>query len=361
MGPTTLTVSSPGRICLFGEHQDYLGLPVIAAAISRRISIHGTVRADNMMVLKLPDIGSEVSFTVGGPLKYGEERDYFRSCANILQKHGHHFSRGYDCIVRGNIPINAGTSSSSALVVTWIHFLSHVSDSPVALSREDIAKLAYEAEVLEFSEPGGMMDHYSTALGGLIFLESHPQMKIAVLQAPLGTFVLGNSKESKNTKGMLSRVKAEVSDAAAAARKLFPEFSLHRVTLDQLGEFKKRLNERHFSLLEATVVHRNITQEARKLLQSKSADHKQLGSLLNEHQSRLRDVLRLSTLKIDSMIEAALKAGALGAKINGSGGGGCMFAYAPDNAEQVAEAIKTLGEAMIIAIDRGTQREPREY
>ena len=360
MGPSTLTISTPGRICLFGEHQDYLGLPVIAAAISRRISIHGTVRADNRMVIKLPDIASEVSFSVGGPLPYSEERDYFRSCVNVLQKHGHHFSRGYDCIVRGNIPINAGTSSSSALVVTWIHFLSHVSDYPVALSQEDIGKLAHEAEVLEFSEPGGMMDHYSTALGGLIFLESHPQIKIAPLEARLGTFVLGNSKENKSTKGILGRVRSEVSEAAIAARKVFPEFSLRRLKRDQLGDFRKPLDKRMYDLLEATIVNRDLTLEARDLLQSKNIDHQKLGSLLNEHQNRLRNVLGISTPKIDSMLEAALKAGALGGKINGSGGGGCMFAYAPDNAERVAEAINAIGEATILTIDTGTRREPRE-
>ena len=360
MGPATLTVSSPGRICLFGEHQDYLGLPVIAAAISRRISIEGTRRSDDRMVLKLPDIGSEVSFSLGGALPYAEERDYFRSCINVLQKHGHHFSHGYDCTVRGNIPINAGTSSSSALVVTWIHFLSYVSNYPVALSQEDIGKLAHEAEVLEFSEPGGMMDHYSTALGGLIYLESHPQMMIAPLEGALGAFVLGNSGENKNTKGILGRVKAEVSEAAAAARKMYPEFSFHRTMPEQLADLRKRLDKRQYDLLEATFVNRTITLEARKILQSSMIDRKKVGSLLNEHQARLRDVLRISTPKIDSMIEAALKAGALGAKINGSGGGGCMFAYAPENTKQVAEAVRVLGDAMTIEIDRGTYKEPLE-
>lgn len=360
MGPSTLTISTPGRICLFGEHQDYLGLPVIAAAISRRISIHGVARADNRMVLKLPDVGSEVSFVLGGQLRYSTERDYFRSCINVLQKHRHDFSRGYDCIVRGNIPLNAGTSGSSALVVTWIHFLSHVSDYPVALSREDIGKLAHEAEVLEFSEPGGMMDHYSTALGGLIYLESHPQIKIAPLHAGLGTFILGNSREDKNTKGILARIKSEVSGAAAAARRIFPEFSFHHMTPDQVGDLRNRLTKHQFDLLEATVVNRTITLKARRLLQAKSVDHQKIGSLFNEHQDRLRDGLGISTPKIDSMIEAALKAGALGAKINGSGGGGCMFAYAPENPERVAEAVGTIGEAMIVTIDKGTHWEPRE-
>jgi len=46
----------------------------------------------------------------------------------------------------------------------------------------------------------------------------------------------------------------------------------------------------------------------------------------------------------------------LGGKINGSGGGGCMFAYAPKNAEIVAEAIEKVGgKSFIISSDSGTR------
>ena len=55
------------------------------------------------------------------------------------------------------------------------------------------------------------------------------------------------------------------------------------------------------------------------------------------------------------MLDAALGAGALGGKITGSGGGGCMFAYSPDNREIVAEAIeKAGGKSFIINSDVGT-------
>jgi galactokinase len=54
------------------------------------------------------------------------------------------------------------------------------------------------------------------------------------------------------------------------------------------------------------------------------------------------------------MLDAALQSGALGGKINGSGGGGCMFVYAPEKTEQAAEAIrKAGGKAMIIRCDKG--------
>ena len=56
------------------------------------------------------------------------------------------------------------------------------------------------------------------------------------------------------------------------------------------------------------------------------------------------------------MIDAAMNAGALGAKINGSGGCGCMFAYSPNNAENVVEAINSVdGKAQIVFSDEGSK------
>ena len=56
------------------------------------------------------------------------------------------------------------------------------------------------------------------------------------------------------------------------------------------------------------------------------------------------------------LINLALNAGALGGKINGSGGGGCMFAYSPESPEKVAEAIESVGgKAYIIQSDEGTK------
>jgi galactokinase len=58
------------------------------------------------------------------------------------------------------------------------------------------------------------------------------------------------------------------------------------------------------------------------------------------------------------MLTAAVQAGALGGKINGSGGGGCMFAYAPANPQKVVDAIRAVGgNAYIIKVDDGIRVE----
>src|SRR6185436_8672654 len=97
---------------------------------------------------------------------------------------------------------------------------------------------------------------------------------------------------------------------------------------------------------------------AMKLLMNAQVDDRRIGQLLSEHQAILRDVLRISTRKIDNMLDAAQNAGAYGGKINGSGGGGCMFAYAPEQPERIAEAIaRAGGTPYIISVDEGTRVE----
>ncbi|GAB4023858.1 mevalonate kinase family protein [Spirosoma koreense] len=357
--PSSVVVSTPGRICLFGEHQDYLGLPVIAAAISRRIRVSAHSSEQQGFRLNLPDIGSAVNIPfVGSPLPYPEIRDYFRSAVNVLLREGFMFSRGIEGEVRGNIPINSGTSSSSALLVTWLNVLTQLADQPRQLSPERLAELAYIAEVLEFGEPGGMMDHYSTAVGDVIYLESTPAIALTKLHPELGTFVLGDSQEPKDTIGILKRVKVGMLAIIDQLKQVNPAFSLHHSAITEAAEFKDILTKDQYILLKGNLANRDILREALTVLQAPVLDHQRFGQLLNDHQTNLREAQRISTPKIDRMLAAALSAGALGGKINGSGGGGCMFAYAPNDPERVAEAIEREGgKAYVISVDRGTTEE----
>jgi galactokinase len=335
-----------------------LDLPVIPCAISRRISIDGKRRNDRLIHLLLPDINSEVSFSLAEPLVYREERDYFRSAVNVLLRAGFTFSTGFDGVVRGKIPINSGTSSSTALVVTWVNFLAQMSDQQTILPPEECARYAHAAEVLEFNEPGGMMDHYATACGGVTFIKFHPALHIEKIDAELKTFVLGDSGEPKDTKGILARVKNGVLEVVQRFSKRDAKFSLHTVALDALVRYMEELNSAQRSLLWGAVRNRDLTTEALAVLRASVLDHRRLGELLNACQTVLRDNLKISTPKIDRMIAAARRAGAYGGKINGSGGGGCMFVYAPENPEVVAEAIEEVGgKAHIVELDSGTRVE----
>lgn len=333
-------------------------MPVIACAISLRVSVTGDPIAGKKILLELPDIGAVEKLPLGENLSYVKERDYFRSALNVLRRQGLHFSRGFECCVRGQIPINAGTSSSSALVVAWTDFLTKISDERPDQSPEEIAELAHRAEVVEFSEPGGMMDQYSSALGGVICLEFAPSVRVQRFNTHLGNFVLGDSGQPKDTKRILTRVKHGVIDILRQLQDSDAGFSLARANKEEMAELKNKLTSGKHDLLTGTWRNYHITLAAREILQCNNMDRARFGQLLNQHQAILRDTLKISTAKIDGMVDAALSAGALGAKINGSGGGGCMFAYAPDNPDEVAAAIeRSGGKSFVVQVDEGVRTE----
>ncbi|TAE30876.1 MAG: GHMP kinase [Cytophagales bacterium] len=359
---STPVASTPGRICLFGEHQDYLGLPVIAAAISRQINIEATRTTNPEVRLHLPDLQSEERFSVAQfPLTYAHKRDYFRSAMNVLWREGLRFSGGIEGRIWSTIPINAGTSSSSALIVTWLNLLSQLADEPRTFTPAQLAEFGYVAEVLEFGEPGGMMDHYSTAIGGVIYLESQPQIRVEPFAIggsglQLGAFVLGDSGEPKDTIGILRHVKYGMLDAMAKMKAHHPNFAFETLPADAITDYDHLLTPDERALVRGNLSDRDVLREALAMFRSGTIDHDRLGQLLTIHQTSLREAKRVSTPKIDRMLDAALQAGALGGKINGSGGGGCMFAYAPQQPEAVAEAIERAGgKAYVISIDEGTR------
>ena len=335
-----MEISTPGRICLFGEHQDYLGLPVIPMAISLRARLIGENRSDSKFIINKPDL-NEVQIFSMDDLTYTKPRDYFKSGLKICINEGLTFSTGFDCEITSQIPVQAGCGSSSAIMVSWIHFLSQMADERADWDQEKIGELAYKAEVQEFSEPGGMMDQYSSAIGNLIYLESEPKISIESMKPNLGTFVLGDSCEPKDTMEILQRCRDSRSAIFEKIKLQNPNFSLHEIKLEEISQYN--LNTDEVTLLSGTIQNRDLLRQALPELKNAEPDHKKIGILLSEHHSISREVLKVSTPKIETMLDASINAGALGGKINGSGGGGCMFAYAPDNPGKVVEAIEKVG------------------
>jgi len=354
------SVSAPGRICLFGEHQDYFGLPIIAAAINLRIYIRGIPRIDRLVKIDLPDLGEKEEFSLEKELFYQKERDYLRSAVNVLRRKGIQFDSGWNCHLHGTIPINAGTSSSSALVVAWTKFLLEAAGNQSLNNPEQIAELGFLTEVAEFHEPGGKMDHYASSLGGIVNVSFEGELQVRKLKNPLKRFVLADSLQKKDTTGMLGYIKSHVLEGMDIVRKKIEDFSLKGPVGEREKKEMQSLPRDNGRLLKGTLMTRDLTVEGKDLFETEDFDHKKFGQLLTRQHEVLRDFLQTSTPKIEKMMDAALDAGALGGKLNGSGGGGCMFAYAPDKTEQIAEAIERIGAKVhIIHVDEGVRKEER--
>ena len=115
-----MELSTPGRICLFGEHQDYLGLPVIPMGISLRTRLFGEQCLGRSFIINKSNLNEVESFSLDD-LAYTKPRDYFKSGVKVCMDEGLTFSNGFECELLSEIPMKAGTASSSSIMVSWIY------------------------------------------------------------------------------------------------------------------------------------------------------------------------------------------------------------------------------------------------
>jgi len=326
---------APGRVCLFGEHQDYLGFPVIAAAIPLGCRLVVQPRTDGVWTLRTPrlgfewscdvsEVGSKVESENPGPVEF--------LTAGLAEavKAGWDVRCGGDVMCHVDLPLQSGLSSSSALVVAWVQALARVAG--IALSPKTLAMQAHRVEVTHFGAPGGHMDHVASALGGTHRI--HGDWKVERLEAVgQGVWVVVDSGQPKDTLGHLTRCK---SDRLALVKKHGGNWCAPE-ELESWGQ----LTEQEQGLWRATWKNQELESWA-------AADwsSSQLPVWMSEHHVQLRDGLGLSTEKLERLGQAARAAGAEGWKMVGSGGGGCGLAWvSEDKVLDVHEAVRGAGAA----------------
>jgi galactokinase len=222
------------------------------------------------------------------------------------------------------------------------------------LSKEEIALTAYDAEVAEFGESGGTMDHFASAIGGVVHIDMENK-KVTKLPAELDSIVIGDSGEKKkDTVGDLRYIRSTIEKEYESITERIISFNRRTTPANLVYELTHRKPSKERTMAEATLRNRDLTNRAHELLAESKPDPYMLGELLQEHHEILRDDLNRSTPKIEKMIQAARGAGALGCKINGSGGGGSMMAYASGWEKEVASAIQLAGGAVyIVKVGKG--------
>lgn len=358
-----ISVKAPGRICLFGDHQDYLGLPIIACAIDRYIKITVSPNHSDQFNIKMPDLGEErvlrfrePALPAGRSVNNPKKGDHLAACLKVVSNYGCIPNQGYSITINGTIPINAGLSSSSALVVAWVQWLLSTFGCNQEITPELVAKLAYQAEVVEQNSPGGKMDQYTSALGHILYLETDEKSHFEHLNTTLDGLIIGVSGIPKDTIGLLGDLRGNALKAVDLVTSKNPQFYLQTATMDDYEINKKWVPENLQRFLNAAIKNHRITKEALDCFRESVLNPIKIGALLYAHHAVLRDQLQITVPRIDAMIEAALEAGAYGAKIVGSGGGGCICALAPkDKEDQIKQAILHAGaiEAHSVSVSKG--------
>lgn len=344
-----ILTSAPGRICLFGEHQDYFGFPVVASAIGLRGTIESEARSDRRVHLDLLDLGTSREWDLDSLPEPGP-RDYWLSALHVAKKEGWLPPVGWNARVTSQIPQQAGASSSSALTAAWCALIALRNGRVVddEAGREWIAHATWRSEVQWFNEPGGMMDQVMCAMGGTRKIEFTPKFQTTQLPKPEGVWTLIDSHQPKETLSILSSAKERrlelISQWGVGLGEEWPDVFPAR---------PQDWNAAEHRLMDATIGIREVSSRGGGLLTSQPRAIEGIGELLTAHHHWLSHGLEVSTPKIDGLLEASIAAGAFGGKINGSGGGGTSFVVSNDEAVQAIHRTLTERDAEAIPVELG--------
>ncbi len=307
------SASAPGKIILFGEHAVVYGRPAIAIPVmqvrakaivmAEPRSPHGLVR------LIAPDIGMETTLA-SLPEDHPMAVVIHKAAAAMQVTH----IPACSIQITSSIPIAGGMGSGAAVSVAILRALSALLGRP--LSDEQISTLVYEAELIYHGTPSGIDNTVITYAKPVYYIKGKPMEILSV-------------KRSFNLVIADSGIKSPTAVAVGDVRQAWES---HPQKFEQL-----------FDAIGA------IAASGRKAIEAGKVET--LGPLMNENQDLLRQ-MGVSSPGLDNLVEAALTAGASGAKLSGAGRGGSMIALVqPEAVDLVATALLNAGAVGTIATE----------
>jgi mevalonate kinase len=323
----TVTASAPAKVILFGEHFVVYGEPAVALAIDKRAYVSAQLKKDERIHIASAGLG--VAGTFKGerfqPEKGGSKaRSHLEPVRNAVQQVLGRTERkaGVNVKIDSDIPVSAGLGSSAAVATSTVAAVSSLLE--IGLSRDQIFRMAFEAERLVHGTPSGIDPAVSTYGGTLQFQRGKDFVSLNV-QANI-PLVVGNTTLERSTGELVAQV--------------------------------RYVREQYQSIIDPIInTGGKISLAAVEAL--KKGDIRTLGGLMNINHALLCAV-GVSHETLEHLIYAARKSGALGAKLTGGGGGGCMIALAEGNKlKKIAKAIERVGGTSFIAgkTDQGVRIE----
>jgi mevalonate kinase len=309
------SASAPGKIILFGEHAVVYGRPAVAVPVTEvaaKVTVNANPRGEPGAVkIQAPDIGLEAmldDLPSEHPLGLA-----VRECASALKaKH----IPACSLRIKSTIPVAAGLGSGAAVSVAILRALSAYLGHP--LSDEQVCALAFEVEKLYHGTPSGIDNTVITYARPVYFVKGKPIQRLRV-KSPF-TIVIGDT-------GIASPTSATVGEVRKAWQKSKDQYEAF---FDSTGA---------------------IADSARQAIEAGGIEL--LGPLMDANHGLLRK-LGVSCPELETLVLAARKAGALGAKLSGGGRGGNMIALVTaKNADKVAGALRDAGAVRTIITQVG--------
>jgi mevalonate kinase len=302
--------SASGKIILFGEHAAVYSRPALAVPVTQihvDVEVLDSPRQGIWIDAPGIDLHAELNslpadHPVGSViLKVFSTLGLPSPTARRAGDEG-----GLDISIASTIPVAAGLGSGAAVSVALIRALaSHLSNP---LTDEQVNELAYEIEKLHHGTPSGIDNTVITYAKPVYFIKDKP-LETFTVGKPF-TIVIGDT-------GIAAPTKESVGD-------------VRRLRMRDLCNVENIFNE----IAQIALIGRRSIE---------SGKPEQLGELMDQNHAYLQ-ALTVSSPELDNLVEAARKAGALGAKLSGSGRGGNMIALVDQPiAESVAGVLISAG------------------
>ncbi len=305
--------TAPGKIILFGEHAVVYGRPAIAAPVSQlRAKATVTYSSSNNCYLIAPDLNRH------DRLQDLPDDDALAMAARLVLKAAQ-IEAVPDVTIRvkSQIPIASGMGSGAAITAAIIRALAQHLNRPDLQSNEIVSALTYQVEKIHHGTPSGIDNTVVAYEQPIYFTRQSPQNQIEPFHVaePL-RFVVADTGVQSSTKAAVGDVRRHYNQQPARFSRIF----------DECGR---------------------IAKIARIAIQT--GNTKQVGQLMTENHAWLQK-MTVSSKELDSLVTAALQAGALGAKLSGAGRGGNMIALVADEEMETAvrHALKKAGATAII-------------
>jgi galactokinase len=298
------TFWAPGRVNLIGEHTDYSGGLVLPVAIQLGI----TLTVDRSERIALVSDGEPVEVDADGT---GDAHGWGRFVAAVareLDALGRP-AVGIEGFLQADLPRGAGLGASGALEVVLAVALCAVAD--FELEPFELVLVCRRAEQRAVGVPSGILDQAASLLGRtghalLLDCGTLEHRWIALPEELAIVVVDSGERHTLESSGYAERRRELEAGDPRRVRHVATENERVRATVDAL--------ERH--------------------------DLPALGALFGESHASLRDDYEVSTPRLDRLVDAALAAGAIGARLTGGGFGGSIVALAErDEAGRVLKEI----------------------
>jgi galactokinase len=320
--------SAPGRVNLIGEHTDYNEGFVMPAAIDFSTCVAVSPRNDRSIVIQSDQFSGKAELDLDRPPKQGRRHwsDYPFGVAIKLEEAGHRLN-GANLLVKGNVPIGSGLSSSAAIEVATA--LALLDNSNASIDRLALAKICQKAENEFVGARSGIMDQFIACFAEKDYaimldcrsLESTP----LPLPADAKLVVCNTMIKHELASGEYNQRREECEAGVRILARHLPNVtSLRDVTADDLEHLRSELPEIIYQRCRHVVTENDRVLRAADAL--RSGDLLLFGKLMDESHRSLRDDYQVSCKELDLMVEFANEVeGVFGARMTGGGFGGCTI------------------------------------